>query len=194
MSSLAVGPSGYGRNYDYVQPMQGRMARQQLARICMDARALYNTIDDNDRLPAWVMKKVATAEDRLHMAADYIRYKANPTLQAYEYGANDPYIGLPDGRMIKNTLIGIERDAAYLASVIGDNDRVATWAPKFIYTAQDRLNVVTEYYRSLARQSAYAGTKEDKEADASPFKFALYAIAGFALLSMLTSGSNGERY
>ena len=197
MSSAFLAPvrvTNYGRNFDYPEPGQGKMVRQQLARICMDARTLYATIEDTDRLPAWVMKKVATAEDRLHMAADYIRYKANPSIHSYDLaGDADPYIGLHDGRMIRNTLLGIERDARYLASVIGDNDRVATWAPKFIYTAQDRLNVVTEYYRSLAR-GAYAGTAEDAKADAAPIKYALFAVAGFALLSMLAGGGREDRY
>ena len=73
------------RNFDYPEPAQGRMARQQLARIVMDATALHRTLRDNDRLPAWTLLKVSTAEDRLHMAADYLRYKAQPGINAYGY-------------------------------------------------------------------------------------------------------------
>lgn len=71
------------RNFDYPMPQQGRMVKQQLARMVMDATALYQTLEDDDRLPAWTLLKINTAEDRLHAAADYLRYKARPELTAY---------------------------------------------------------------------------------------------------------------
>lgn len=71
------------RNYDYPMPQQGRMVKQQLARMVMDASSLYHTLDDDDRLPAWTLLKINTAEDRLHVASDYLRYKARPGLDAY---------------------------------------------------------------------------------------------------------------
>ena len=74
---------GEARNFDYPMPQQGRMVKQQLARMVMDATALYQTLDDNDRLPAWTLLKINTAEDRLHAAADYLRYKARPGLDSY---------------------------------------------------------------------------------------------------------------
>jgi len=94
------------RNFDYPEPAQGRMARQQLARIVRDATALHKSLRDNDRLPAWTLLKVSTAEDRLHMAADYLRYKAQPGINAYGYG----YPGvvgqrLPDAGTVTKTRI-----------------------------------------------------------------------------------------
>ncbi len=77
----------YGRNLDYPIPLEGRMVKQQLARIAMDAAKLHNALQDDDDLPAWVLLKVNTAEDRLHMAADYMRYKVKPGLEAYYAGA-----------------------------------------------------------------------------------------------------------
>lgn len=71
------------RNFDYPMPQQGRMVKQQLARMIMDATALYQTLGDDDRLPAWTLLKINTAEDRLHVAADYLRYKASPGIRAY---------------------------------------------------------------------------------------------------------------
>ena len=71
------------RNFDYPMPRQGRMAKQQLARMVMDATALHQTLGDDDLLPAWTLLKINTAEDRLHMASDYLRYKARPGLNAY---------------------------------------------------------------------------------------------------------------
>jgi hypothetical protein len=78
----------YGRNFDYPVPLEGRMVRQQLARIAMDASKLHNALQDDDDLPAWVLLKINTAEDRLHMAADYMRYKVKPGLEAYYAGAD----------------------------------------------------------------------------------------------------------
>lgn len=78
----------YGRNFDYPMPLEGRMARQQLARIAMDAAKLHNALQDDDDLPAWVLLKINTAEDRLHMASDYMRYKVRPGLDAYYAGAS----------------------------------------------------------------------------------------------------------
>ena len=71
------------RNFDYPMPRQGRMVKQQLARMVMDATALHQTLGDDDLLPAWTLLKINTAEDRLHMASDYLRYKARPGLNAY---------------------------------------------------------------------------------------------------------------
>lgn len=71
------------RNFDYPMPQQGRMVKQQLARMVMDATALHQMLDDDDRLPAWTLLKINTAEDRLHAASDYLRYKARPGLDAY---------------------------------------------------------------------------------------------------------------
>lgn len=92
------------RNFDYPEPSQGRMARQQLARIVMDARALHRTLRDNDRLPAWTLLKLSTAEDRLHMASDYLRYKARPGINAYGYPG---VVGqrLPDAGNVSKTRI-----------------------------------------------------------------------------------------
>ena len=75
------------KNYDYPQPKQGAMVKQQLASTAFHASRMYDVLDDDDRLPAWVLLKVSTAEDRLRAAADYMRYKAKPNLDAYDYGA-----------------------------------------------------------------------------------------------------------
>jgi hypothetical protein len=73
-----------GRNFDYPFAFDGRMARQQLARITMDASQLHNALRDDDALPGWVQLKISTAEDRLHMASDYMRYKIHPGLNAFD--------------------------------------------------------------------------------------------------------------
>lgn len=71
-------------DYDYPRPMQGRLAKQQLASAAFHASRMYDVLDDDDKLPAWVLMKVNTAEDRLRAAADYMRYKAKPSLDAYD--------------------------------------------------------------------------------------------------------------
>ena len=94
------------RSFDYPEPAQGRMVRQQLARIVMDATALHRALRDTDRLPAWTLNLTGTAQDRLHMASDYLRYKAQPGIRAYGYG----YPGvtgrmLPDAGTVTKTRI-----------------------------------------------------------------------------------------
>jgi hypothetical protein len=147
---------GAAANYDYPQPMQGRYAKSLLARVCMDARKLHDTLGDDDRIPAWVIGKVATANDRLHMASDYLRYKAKPGIAAFDYS------GVPDGSMIRQTLKTIEREAAELHALIKDSDHVAPWVPKFVYTAQDRLGVISEYIKTAgANYKGYSGPVDD---------------------------------
>jgi hypothetical protein len=98
-----------GRNLDYPMPLEGRMVRQQLARIVNDATALHNALQDDDDLPAWVQLKISTAEDRLHAASDYLRYKIAPGLDAYNgfgsahraYGASE----IEERKKLKNTLM-----------------------------------------------------------------------------------------
>jgi regulator of protease activity HflC (stomatin/prohibitin superfamily) len=64
-----------GRNLDYPQPMQGYMAKQYLAQVQEDARALEAQLRDNDRIPAWTLAKLATGSDRIGMAARYLLHK-----------------------------------------------------------------------------------------------------------------------
>lgn len=72
------------KNYDYPKPKQGALVKQQLASAAFHASRMYDVLDDDDKLPAWVLMKVSTAEDRLRAAADYMRYKAKPGLDAYD--------------------------------------------------------------------------------------------------------------
>lgn len=68
-----------GRHFDYgptkSNSCQGRMVKQSLSRIIKAATALESALQDNDDLPQWVHYKVATAEDRLVMAAQYMLYE-----------------------------------------------------------------------------------------------------------------------
>jgi hypothetical protein len=70
-----------GRHFDYgptkSNSCQGRMVKQSLSKIIKAATALEAALDDNDDLPQWVHYKVATAEDRLLMAAQYMLYEIN---------------------------------------------------------------------------------------------------------------------
>jgi len=79
-----------GRNFDYPEPHQGRMVRQQLTQVAAAANALNAVLRDTDRLPAWVQYKIATGEDRIRVAAEYMvdRIKAEP--QGVSYGAAEP--------------------------------------------------------------------------------------------------------
>jgi hypothetical protein len=117
-----------GRNFDYPVPYEGRMVRQQLARMVHDAAALHNALRDTDDLPAWVLLKVNTAEDRLHAAADYMRYKVSPGLNAFDaatpvqYAARtNEYAGpeLTEGQKNFNLFAVIALGGAFIAYVEG---------------------------------------------------------------------------
>lgn len=68
-----------GRHFDYgptkSNSCQGRMVKQSLRKLIQAATALESQLQDNDDLPQWVHYKVATAEDRLVMAAQYMLYE-----------------------------------------------------------------------------------------------------------------------
>jgi hypothetical protein len=68
-----------GRHFDAgatkSDSQEGREVKAQLARIIRAATILSDALDDNDDLPQWVHYKIATAADRLIMAADYILLK-----------------------------------------------------------------------------------------------------------------------
>ena len=72
-----------GRHFDYGPATaqerlgQGRMVKQSLSRIIKAATALESALKDTDDLPQLVHYKVATAEDRLVMAAHYMLYEIN---------------------------------------------------------------------------------------------------------------------
>lgn len=65
------------RNLDYPMPMHGRMIRQRLWEVQQDASALYDTLRDDDRVPAWTLDKVATGGDRIGQVSRYLRFKAS---------------------------------------------------------------------------------------------------------------------
>lgn len=68
-----------GRHFDYgptkSDSFEGRMAKQYLRHIIQCASALEAALDDNDDLPGWVNAKIATADDRLTMATQYMMYE-----------------------------------------------------------------------------------------------------------------------
>jgi hypothetical protein len=65
------------RNLDYPMPMHGRMMRQRLWELQQDASALYDTLRDDDRVPAWTLDKIATGGDRIGQVSRYLRFKAS---------------------------------------------------------------------------------------------------------------------
>lgn len=62
-------------NLDYLMPKEGAMMRQQLTGIVNHATALRNALHPDDNVPAWTQFMVSTAEDRLHIAGDYLTEK-----------------------------------------------------------------------------------------------------------------------
>ena len=68
-----------GRHFDYgptkSDSFEGRMAKQYLRNIIERASTLEQALQDNDDLPGWVNAKIATADDRLNAAVNYMMYE-----------------------------------------------------------------------------------------------------------------------
>jgi hypothetical protein len=64
-----------GRDFDYPQPLDGRMAKSYLWAIEKDARELRLALRDDDQLPGWVTAKIVTAQDRIQVVNRYMGHK-----------------------------------------------------------------------------------------------------------------------
>ncbi len=64
-----------GRNFDYPQPLEGRLAKSYLWAIEKDARELRVALLDDDQLPGWVTAKIVTAQDRISGVSRYMDHK-----------------------------------------------------------------------------------------------------------------------
>ena len=81
------------RNFDYPMPMHGRMMRQRLWETGIDARMLYDTLRDDDAVPAWTLDKVARGADGIHQVSRYLRFKASNPIQWGAVPEEKPGIG-----------------------------------------------------------------------------------------------------
>jgi hypothetical protein len=71
-----------GRDFDYPQPLEGRMAKSYLWAIEKDSRELRSALRDDDHLPGWVTAKIVTAQDRIQVVNRYMGHKiARPKSQ-----------------------------------------------------------------------------------------------------------------
>lgn len=111
-----------GRNYDYPVPYQGRMAKQQLAQIAASASALDAALQDNDRLPAWVQYKIATGEDRVRVATDYMLARIKDAPDGTPYGAAEGggvFSHITGGEAVTLVLKSTATAAAVVAAIYG---------------------------------------------------------------------------
>ena len=96
------------RNLDYPMPLHGRMMRQRLWEAQLDAGMLYDTLRDDDRVPAWTIDKVARGAGDIHQVSRYLRFKASHPAQ---WGAPDasviqlPFV--PEIAFYRTVLTGI---------------------------------------------------------------------------------------
>lgn len=60
------------RNFDYAKAHEGSMMINRLATIERVARALREQLEPTDNVPQWTLAKVATAQDRLTTAMQYL--------------------------------------------------------------------------------------------------------------------------
>lgn len=156
-----------GRDFDYPINLGGSWVRQQLARIRMDALALHEALRDNDRLPAWVMMKITTAEDRLHSAADYMRYRVKPSLDAFyagdDEGRNLDYPMPMQGRLARQKLARMALDAGKMFEALKDDDRLPPWVPYLVTVAEDRLHAASDYirYKVAPKPDSFYGAADE---------------------------------
>jgi hypothetical protein len=80
------------RNLDYPAPMHGRMMRQRLWETQLDAGMLYDTLRDDDAVPAWTLDKVARGADNIHQVSRYLRFKVS---HPQHWGAPDAPAAAP---------------------------------------------------------------------------------------------------
>ena len=155
-----------GRDFDYPVNLGGSWVRQQLARVRMDALALHEALRDNDSIPAWVMSKITTAEDRLHSAADYMRYRVKPALDAFYAGADEgrnlDYAKPMHGRMARQKLARMALDAQKMFGALKDDDRLPPWVPYLVTVAEDRLHAASDYirYKVAPRPDSFYGAPD----------------------------------
>jgi len=62
-------------NLDYPNAHEGAMLRRLLQQMVDDACALQAALQSGDDVPAWTIKKIATAQDRLQTASNYLTQK-----------------------------------------------------------------------------------------------------------------------
>jgi hypothetical protein len=104
------------RNLDYPMPMHGRMMRQRLWEVQRDASALYDTLRDDDRVPAWTLDKVATGGDRIGQVSRYLRFKvSNPIALG---GAEESQIGMDTAKVAAATTGGAVTGASTAAALV----------------------------------------------------------------------------
>ncbi len=83
-----------GRNFDYPQPLRGRMAKNALRDMAKHASELDKALVDADTLPAWVDYYIATSSDRMNTVGNYMqgeiqRFEAStPQQQSQAYGGD----------------------------------------------------------------------------------------------------------
>jgi hypothetical protein len=92
------------RDFDYPQPLEGRMIKSYLLAIEKDARSLRKKLQDTDDLPSWVQAKVVTAQDRLQVANRYMSYKIDRSEKARK---NAGAIGPKVGFLVSMLVLGI---------------------------------------------------------------------------------------
>lgn len=57
---------------------EGEMAKSELRNIIQNAEELFNMLDEDTQLEAWVQSKLARANDYLNSVSQYLKYQSLP--------------------------------------------------------------------------------------------------------------------
>lgn len=161
------GDSMAGRNFDYPKPFRGRMAKNALREMARHASTLDTSLQDDDKLPAWVDYYIATSSDRMNTVGNYMqgeiqRFQASTPVQREEgYGRlgyraqvmmrdypQDNYGGLLEDALDK--LSSLASDNQETQQEVKSIGRVLAYA----YLISMPIAAGVAYYRSQSVQQA----------------------------------------
>jgi len=82
LSSLEVDrvqPDDQGRMLDYGKSKsgtgEGKSVKSNLYRLISDSLMLYDSLEDGDDIPEWIESNIATAQDRVQTAYNYMDFR-----------------------------------------------------------------------------------------------------------------------
>ena len=136
------------RNMDYKNTYDGQMLKNRLLTIQRVAASLEQSLEPSDVVPKWTIAKIATAQDRLTTAMQYLQSKmqqqqANPHMGMM----HNPHVGFFDFFSSQEVKTG--RQLGSLLGLVGG-----------LYLTQDRFKSSSNATKLLVIGTALAAGRE----------------------------------
>lgn len=87
LSTGQGGEQSLDEDLDY----EGEMAKSELRNIIQNAEELFNMLDEDTQLEAWVQSKLAKANDYLNSVNQYLKYQSLPNLVSMDEEKREVY-------------------------------------------------------------------------------------------------------